>query len=68
MTATPATAPHVVTVQRSRFNWPMGYFDALVGARVAYMWGEVGLYGTLVEAQETAGEITLTLVDPQVEG
>lgn len=67
MTAQPATAPHVVTVPRSRFDWPVGYFSALVGARVAYMWDGVGLYGTLVEAQETEDEITLTLVDPRVE-
>lgn len=67
MTAQPVTTPHVVTVPRTRFDWPMGYFEALVDARVAYMWDGVGLYGTLVEARETADEITLTLVDPRVE-
>lgn len=67
MTAQPSPAPHVVTVPRSRFNWPEGYFVALQGLRVAYEWEGVDLYGTLVEAIETPDEITLTLVDPRVE-
>lgn len=60
--------PVVVTVERSRFDWPVGYFTALKGCRVAFTIDARGLYGTLDEVVETAETITLTLSDPRREG
>lgn len=64
MTAQPQPAPRVVTVERARWNWRPGYFDVLVGARIAFL-GDDGrpLAGYLEAVRETNETIELTLAD-----
>lgn len=64
MTASRAPAPYVVTVERSRHNWPEGYFLNLVGVRITIL-DDRGrpARGRLEAVRETDKLIELTLSD-----
>lgn len=67
VTAKPAATTRTVTVSREGRGWADGYFDRLIGVRVAFMLNERGVYGTLTAVVETEDEFTLTFEDPRVE-
>lgn len=62
LTAERAPAQRVVTVERARWNWREGYFDVLVGLRIAFLQDDGSPASGILEAvRETAGRIELTM-------
>jgi len=54
----------VLTIERSRHNWPPAYFDVLVGVRIAFLEDDGRpASGVLVAVRETTERIELTLAD-----
>lgn len=68
MTAERVPKPYVLTVERSRHNWPDGYFEGLIGCRITIL-DERGrpARGDLqaVREMDTEIELTLTGIGPE---
>lgn len=64
MTTARNPALHVVQVKRSRWWWPVGYFEVLLGARIAFLLDDGSpACGTLEGVRESEEWIELSLSD-----